>query len=277
MSASPDFPDLPQGWSEEIQGTERVWSCKKQNLKSLLVVHGFGENSNRYRHLPFYLQNQFSKITALDLPGHGTSPEKKGDCDRFSDFTDRVTKSLKPEMTHILGHSFGGLVVLKLLKMDALKSMKSVLVSAPLLKLAVPAPALKAFAGRLIEPLLPHLQLENEIDPSVVSRDLKVVDWYSKESLNHSKITPRTFVEMTKAMKEISQWKGPLQQKFGLILPFGDRLVDPSFNFKFFNELQIEKSGSKQLLGFPGFFHESMNDLGKGLVFNALEDFYSKL
>ncbi len=191
MSASPQFPDLPPGWTEEITGFRRIWSAKTPSNKQLTIVHGFGENSNRYRHYPHYLRFQFSKITAVDLPGHGRSPEKRGDCNRFSDFENRVLEVLEPG-GNILGHSFGGLVVLKLLMDGKLTQQSSILISAPLLKLAVPAPYFKALAGRWMEPLLPHLQLENEIDPVVISRDPLVVEAYGKDPLNHSKITPRT-------------------------------------------------------------------------------------
>lgn len=276
MSASPSFPDLPAGWVEEIRGYERVWKSPATNLPTLLIVHGFGENSDRYRHVPHFLQNHFSNVVAIDLPGHGRSPEKRGDCQRFSDFTDRV-KSVLGSASHILGHSFGGLVVLKLLKMGALNYQKSIVVSAPLLQLTKPAPFVKALAGRMIEPILPHLQLENEIDPAVVSHDESVVRAYKADPLNHSKITPRMFKEMTKAMDEMKVWQGPALkegQKFAMIAPLADPLVHPPTNLNFYEKLKVGPAAMKQLFPFEGFFHESMNESGKAAVFAALDRFY---
>lgn len=283
MSASPRFPDLPKHWNETkgfvIKGEVhyRLWKTHSpQTGKHLVVVHGFGENSNRYRHFPFYLDGIVDSILAIDLMGHGLSKGRRGDCNRFSEYTDRViiaAQELLASVTgsvHWFGHSFGGLITLSLLKQEKLKAMTSIMVSAPMLGLAFPPPPVKKFFGELIEPILGHLSLKNEIDGAILSHDVTVPEAYAKDPLNHDRITPRTFVQMTKAMKMIRGWEGPIDKPLLVLLPLEDQLIDAKATMNFFSALKTAGTGKKQLQTFPGFFHESFNETHKGIAFNAL-------
>lgn len=286
MTASPHFPDLPPHWQESIYKTAgdslqaRHWFDESkregQVRRTLFIVHGFGENGNRYRHWPHYLDGIVSSIFALDLPGHGLSEGKRGDCESAATFHRALTRSfhdlspLAEGSVHGLGHSFGGLLVLSLWRERLLPPMNSVIVSAPLLGLAQEPPRIKRSVGEWIEPLLGHLSLANEIDPAVLSREDSVITRYTNDPLNHDRITPRTFVEMTRLMKEVSAWEGPVDRPFSMILPLGDRLVDAGKSFRFFRGLQTTGRGKKVLHTFPGFYHESFNDKDRALPFNAL-------
>lgn len=290
MSASARFPDLPTHWHEgtfkvlDNRYHIRLW--KDQNHtggRVLVIVHGFGENSNRYRHFPHYLNHQFDTIVAIDLYGHGLSTGARGDSQDFSNFTDDVINGINEALTgvvgelHWLGHSFGGLITLCLLKSGHLKKFKSVAVSAPFLALAMIPPAAKVFFGRLLEPVLGHLSLRNEIDLRVLSHETSVIAAYAADPLNHDRITPRTFVGMTRAQTEIIGWHGPIQQPFLCMIPLADPLVDARTSLRFFNQLKVEGSGQKNLQTFAGFFHESFNETHKGLAFNAYSNFIESL
>lgn len=283
MSASARFPELPSHWSESkslvAQGKIHVrhWKNPKSKIgRNLLVVHGYGENSNRYRHFPFFLDDLVDSIFAFDLIGHGLSTGARGDCQRYSDYTDTLMMAVNevlanvPGSCHWFGHSFGGLITLSLMKNSRLEAMKSVIVSAPFLALAYPPPPAKKFFGELIEPILGHLSLKNEIDLGVLSHDPSVAQAYAGDPLNHDRITPRTFVQMTKAQTEIRAWKGPIDKELLVILPLADPLVSAQTTFQFYMNLTSTGLGKKVLQEFPGFFHESFNEKDKSLAFNCL-------
>lgn len=290
MSASSEFPDLPNHWREAtfkvLNDRYHVRSWKDSNHtggKVLVIIHGFGENSNRYRHFPHYLDNQFDTIVALDLYGHGLSAGNRGDSKDFSSFSTDVIEAVTEALTgakgefHWFGHSFGGLITLCLLKAGKLDKFKSVSVSAPFLGLSMTPPAAKVFFGRLIEPILGHISLKNEIDLRVLSHEKTVITAYAGDPLNHDQITPRTFVGMLKAQKEIKNWHGPIKTQFFCMIPLADPLVDSKMSLRFFVELKVEGKGKKTLQTFPGFFHESFNETDKAIAFNAFSNFIESL
>ena len=63
MAASKYFPGIPSDWTESTQYTVnnqlhiRIWSKKNLGpyVRTLLLVHGQAEQSDRYTHFPFYL------------------------------------------------------------------------------------------------------------------------------------------------------------------------------------------------------------------------------
>jgi alpha-beta hydrolase superfamily lysophospholipase len=175
---------------------------------------------------------------------------------------------------HWLGHSFGALITLDLLKKKRLEFVKSCVLSAPFLGLTHPAPPVKKFFGELLEPVLGHLSLTNEIDPKVLSHDPSVAPAYVADPLNHDRITPRTFVEMMKKIEEIKAWHGPVELPLLTMIPLDDPLCDPRMSWNFFQQLQNPR---KKLQTFPGMFHEIFNEAQKDLGFNCLANWLEEL
>ena len=83
---------------------------------SLLLLHGFLENSSMWENLIPELEERF-QIIIIDLPGHGTSPEPQA-------YTlPEVANTIKDLLEHlniaslaVLGHSMGGYIALELKK-----------------------------------------------------------------------------------------------------------------------------------------------------------------
>lgn len=307
MPASPQFPDLPATWIETTEvlpssGTfMRIWSRRDlttrsrhdlttgsrnglaQNPRVLFVVHGFGEHSDRYRHWPFYLNNDVDQIVTSDLYGHGKSPGGRGSCRTSEDWLSGIELAFKHAESNlrqqfsgarvaVLGHSFGGLLVIEMCRQKRWHNVKHIFVSAPLMGLVTQPPAWKTAMGRMIEPLFPQLPLVNEISPEVVSHDPLVIQTYADDPLNTDKITPRAYVQMTELMERTRQETSPLGYPLTLILPGADPLVDARITFKWFQKLETDSSTPKNILGFPGFRHESFNEVHKAIVFNALSN-----
>lgn len=299
MPASPIFPDLPADWTENeikvVNGSIhlRQWLKRQRSPegrpKALFVVHGFGEHSDRYRHLPSELGAHVDVVIAFDHWGHGKSAGSRGDTERAATWLDTTLGAWKeaqkicPEHDWTwLGHSFGGLITLALLHRSLLPPVQNLFVSAPLLALKMKVPPIKKKMGELIEPILPHLSLKNEIDPHVVSHDLTVVKHYKDDKLNHDRITPRAFLEMNLLMDEVRAWNpakyAPVTQGLSgqvaapllnLILPGADPLVDSATTREWFLRLD-ESQQPKKLFELPGFFHESLNEKERALAFNIL-------
>lgn len=84
--------------------------------KNLVLLHGFGFSSGIFQTLIDKYKNQYA-ITAIDLPGHGSSADHK--CDEW---IPEIIKILPPKPI-LLGWSLGGLLAIKianLIKVDKL-------------------------------------------------------------------------------------------------------------------------------------------------------------
>lgn len=289
MAASPNFPKLPDDWVEEIVREDglslRVWfHPKSASLPALYIVHGYGEQSGRYLHFPHYLRSACGAIAAIDLPGHGLSDGRRGHCEKFEEFPAAALKGLamfKAWLTrrglgstalHWMGHSFGGLTTLAVMRDSPPADVRSWIVSAPELALSMPVPKIKKFVGELIEPFLPRLSLYNEINGASLSKEPSVGEEYVRDPLNHSVITPRMFKQMTLAMESVSGWRGPVPAPTLFLVPLMDQVVDGMKTFAFVRNL---KTGGApvRLQTLPGVCHESFNDWERGPVLNLLENY----
>jgi alpha-beta hydrolase superfamily lysophospholipase len=288
MAASPFFPKLPAGWSEEsltIQNGSlhlRIW--KSGNLsrgRFLYLIHGQGEQSDRYEHFPHYLNNVVDAVIAIDMPGHGKSKGIRGHIENFDQYSDAaiagfqaafewMKKSASQVQAHWLGHSMGGLITLRTLLKEQGLPLKTVTVSAPLLDLALPVPKVKKFFGELVEPILGSLKLSNELDGSLISHDPEVAKAYDTNPLNHNYVTPRFFVNLTKEMPLVRENTGPFAYHLMVLVPLADRIVSWKAAYHFYTDLKMAEGKRKILTSFPNFFHESFNDIGKERAFTAL-------
>ena len=303
MKCAPSFPDLPKQWVEKdirVSGKFflRCWHKKNWGKgRTLFIVHGFGEHSQRYEHFPHYLQDNLDNIIAMDLPGHGQSKGARGHCESFSEIDESfvncfeeslsaISKETTITQSHIFGHSFGGLTVLhtflnffedadaKFKQWEKSFRLRSLIVSAPLLGLALEVPPIKKAVGEFIEPYLGWVPLKNEISNNVLSHDPEVGPTYLKDPLNHAWITPRMFVQMNKAMKEVCDSKLQLPCPFMGVIPLDDRIVSATKNQEILNAIAVssdnKKSVAKKIVEYPDFFHESFNESEKEKPFSEL-------
>lgn len=289
------FPGLPEDWVSEwetfpsadqkLQLFQVVHHPKDwQGHRALLIVHGMGEHGGRYLHAPHYLRGAVDAVYCLDQRGHGRSEGLRGHCDRFSEFTDdlalaisRIHQQLSAKFgkaeLHVLGHSFGGLVVLRTLFLNATLPVKSAIISSPLLGIKVKVPLAKKLVGIALSDLWGTLQVTNEVDPSHLSHDPAVAKAYRSDRLVHNKITSRMYTEMTQAMEDTVSREAGFAYPMDMIVSLQDDIVDPDVTQKFFRDLKLR---DKQLKTFPSFFHEPFTELGKEKAFEEVSTWIAK-
>ena len=156
---------------------------------SVFIVHGLGEHLGRYDNVTNTLKEY--NLFLLDLRGHGKSGGKRGHVMRFDEYLDDID-SLRNEVkgfikgkTFILGHSMGGLIVLRY-AIYRPEGISGVVASGPLLGVNVKVPKIKDVIGRLVANLAPGLSMSNEIDTGKLSHDKAVVDAYNNDPLVHA-------------------------------------------------------------------------------------------
>jgi pimeloyl-ACP methyl ester carboxylesterase len=83
----------------------------------VLLVHGLGGSANGYYRLLFSLSRRFSVVHALDLPGHGLSPEARGgplSLEGQQEVLEHYAANVVRHPSLVVGNSLGGAMTLRL-------------------------------------------------------------------------------------------------------------------------------------------------------------------
>jgi len=97
-----------------IQGVETNYKNIGKG-KLLLILHGWGSNSEKWQGIGELLSKNGMKVIILDLPGFGNSqkPSKVWGLDDYCQFIWGFINFLNLEKFYLLGHSFGGALAVK--------------------------------------------------------------------------------------------------------------------------------------------------------------------
>lgn len=285
------YPGLPDHWQTEWEtllaadGKTKLFAFSHRKKapaviqKVLIISHGFGEHGGRYLHFPHFLDSAVDAIYVHDHRGHGRSEGMRGDAPTFDTLVDDLKCviqhvsakyfAVNPRAEiHLLGHSLGGHIGLRLGFLHPNLPLKTFQISAPYLALyKEPSIVLRASA-RILAHTWGSLSLTAAVDPAVISRDERVVENYGMDRLNHSRMTPRFYASMMQAQTDTRRRTNGLHYPLALHVPLGDRLVDTETTLKFFGALENE---GKRLFEYPDFRHEPMNDVGKEKFFDNMK------
>jgi len=168
----------------------QYWQAK--NTKAVVVlVHGMGEHSGRYKHVAKKMtENDFS-VVAFDHFGHGKTTGKRGHNPSFEAVLESVSKTIEkakeffPNVPIFLyGHSMGGNTVINY-GIKKTNDLKGIIATSPFLKLAFDPPKIKLALGKLLQKIAPSITMGNELDANDISREKVEVDKYVNDPLLH--------------------------------------------------------------------------------------------
>ncbi|MDR1928343.1 MAG: alpha/beta hydrolase [Oscillospiraceae bacterium] len=116
----------------EIQG-QSIFYTQAGEGEAVLLLHGWGTDQSLFAPLIQLLAKR-CRVLALDFPGFGQSPEPSfaWSLEEYADCVLRFLQALGIERCSLLGHSFGGRVILKLAarRLPSPKLQKLILVGA---------------------------------------------------------------------------------------------------------------------------------------------------
>ena len=233
----------------------------------LVLSHGLGEHSGRYGHVMDRLAGQGISVWAIDHQGHGQSGGSRGHIDRFDQYlkdlkqvVDMARKGKPEDMKcFLLGHSMGGLIVLRFAELFT-DAVDGVLASSPGLAPAMKIPVVKGGAAKLISNIWPTLTFDNELEPSNLSHDPSIVQAYINDPLVNRRISARWFTEFLSAMDGTNANVAAIRIPTLMQVAGSDRLVEPQTSKKFFESLTTK---DKTLFFYDDLYHEIYNELGQ--------------
>lgn len=257
-----------------------VWQPAGPVRAGVLLLHGFGEHSGRYDDVARSLAERGILVIAPDARGHGRSGGRRGHVLKFNEYLDdldQLQDRLLPELGlvpswFVLGHSMGGLMALRYILRHGPR-YKGLILSNPLLGLAVKIPRIKAVFGRLVSSIVPSLTLGNELNPDDLSRDPEVGRAYVADPQVHRVVTARWFTEMLNAVEQTHQQAvNGLRIPVLFLLSTDDRIADANAARTLFERM----SGAKELKIYTGMYHELFNDFDRAQVFADLNEWIDR-
>ena len=258
-----------------------LWTWRRPTITpraETLIIHGFGEHSRRYEALTDHLAANHCSVTGYDQRGHGKSEGGRGHVERFSDYEDdlaviisRVASQSGGLPLFLIGHSMGGLITLRYLARND-PALRGAVVSAPLIGVAARVPPHKLMIGKLSAALMPRLTLNNEIDPSVLSRDENVGLAYAADPLVHRVVSAKWFAEATRAMEDVVRRAPEMTLPVLIMHGTEDKLASYEATARLYPSIG---SKDKEFVTYTGYYHELFNEPEKQEVFTKVTDWIS--
>lgn len=247
----------------------------------LIIVHGFGEHSGRYRHVVDTLQTDLA-IYALDHRGHGRSGGKMNYVKRFSDFLADV-KTLEgivlekhpDKPLFILGHSMGSIITSHFMAENENQDRySSVILSGTGADFGPEINSMTLMLARVLSFLAPKAYIPSNLDPNFISRDEEEVELYKNDPLvNYAKISGRLGGEMLKRtglMKEAAD-----KIKVPALVQIGseDMTFHPDSRQVLIDSIANDK---KELKVYEGYRHEVYNEVDRDVVLGDLKNWINQ-
>jgi alpha-beta hydrolase superfamily lysophospholipase len=234
----------------------------------LLLSHGLGEHAGRYAPFAANLAARGITVAAPDHRGHGRSGGQRGHVARFSRFADdfeAVRAAVAPRdglPVFVLGHSLGGLIVIRWMQAYRRAKVRGVILSAPLLGVALRAPAWKLAISGVLSRWLPRVPFTSGVDPEKLSSDAAYIRSYHDDPLVHGRVTPRLYTELMAATEAAFAECAVLRDPPILVLvPGDDRIVDAAAVTRFAESLP----GEVAVRHYPRMRHEVLNEADRAL------------
>ena len=230
---------------------------------AILWVAGWSDHRTRWKRPAERLSNAGYAVYVLDQRGHGDSAGTRGHLSRFSQLLSdlqafRRLVRLKADIPQILlGHSFGGLVVLRYLETQPSDPVARAVLSAPWLALARPVPIIKRIASRPLADLWPSLQLKTGLDTTRLSRDPAVAAAYLADPAVHHVMTPGAWREIQWAERSVPADAHRIDVPLLFLLAGKDGIVDVERARSFADGLH----GAVESRWYPEMYHELFLDV----------------
>jgi alpha-beta hydrolase superfamily lysophospholipase len=246
----------------------------------IAIVHGVTEHSGRYSALAQTFPSAQIGVCAFDLRGHGRSSGHRGHVDRWQDYTSDLDRFLRAiSAAHpgipifLFGHSLGSLIVLSYV-MEHSSTVRGAIVSGTAVEpVGIARPHLVVLA-RAFSLIWPTFSIP--VRPkgrAVLSRDPKVETAFRTDPLVLKSMTARFGAQALAMIASVKRRAHSVRLPLLVIHGGADSLNTVAGAQQFFNEVD---SADKQMIIYPGSYHEPHNDLDRDKVLADLGDWIER-
>jgi alpha-beta hydrolase superfamily lysophospholipase len=243
-----------------------------ENVKAIVIlVHGIGEHSGRYRNWSARFNSKGIGFAALDLPGHGKSDGKRGHIagyDLVNEMLDTIITQCRktfPQLPLFLyGHSLGGGMVLQYV-LKTKPKLTGVIVTSPFLKLSFEPSKAKLRLASVMKRIFPSFTQPSGLIVEHISHDRSAVDAYRNDPLVHDLISAGVFHDAMAAAAYSLKNASNLSIPMLLVHGSEDLITSPSGSTDF-----ASKANNVTLRIWEGGYHELHNETFADDVFEYI-------
>jgi len=230
---------------------------------AVIIFHGLGDHAGRFDKVGRALAGRGLAAHALDLPGHGRSDGPRGHIRSWRDLresVDRLVERVSPpdggRPLLALGHSMGALVALDWMYRNPGR-VRALVLSAPPFELAMKPLVFKVWLARLAERLVPALTQDDQIPPSLLSRDPEVIRAHRADPLVHRRVSARFYVEYLRTRTALAARAPELPVPTLVIQGGSDPVASAPAAERWAHRTP---RGLTTIRVFPGLLHEVLNE-----------------
>lgn len=252
------------------------WESDQEPRAVIVIIHGAFEHHGRYKWLIEMWRTSRYHVLMGDLPGQGTtSRSKRGHIDSFDEYIEEVDswvrEAAKWELPiFVMGHSMGGLVLIRLLQEKKLHLAGAIL-SSPCLGLAQhPSKFLEAISIGL-NIVKPKLMVSPKLSVDLITRNLEVQRNDVNDSLYVTKVSVRWYRELLTGMRQAFEKSEQTLDIPILVMQGGnDKLVDKAAVRKWFDQIKLKEKHFKE---WDKCYHEIFSEPERDGIFQFSNDF----
>jgi len=241
----------------------------------VLIVHGLGEHSGRFRHVMQHLAGRGFLCGAVDLRGHGKSEGRRGDAMCYADLLGDLRAAAEcfcgGTPFFLYAHSFGGQVAIHAL-LAGLPGVQGMVLTSPWLDLAFQPPRWKLLLAQLARRAMPGLIQQTGLSLERLGRDIDFLKTMPELELVHHRISVRLYHALTAAAAKARARAREFSTPFLLIHGEADDVTSDRASSEFF---QKSSAQDKTLCLLPGVRHEPHNDFGREEVLEEIAQWLS--
>lgn len=240
----------------------------------VVLLHGVGEYARRHNRLAVYLTRAGFSVYAMDLPGHGHSPGRRGHIGS----TDSIMRDINILITYarehcpdvpffVMGHSMGGNLALShRYYFGGSCGAAGYIASSPWLVLKHPPSGAKLFLARVGRVVAPSLSVRIGLDPRDVCANPVKNELDAGDMPNHDFISPMTSLSRLEDAARVLEAAGQHGPPVYLLHGSADNICDVEGSRRF-----AAACGNCTYRELPGLSHETMNeepfeDIIRGIV-----------
>jgi alpha-beta hydrolase superfamily lysophospholipase len=241
------------------------WSTTDDSRGDVVLLHGYGDYSSRYRDFARELNGAGYDVYGIDFAGFGRSGGDRGLIRDFENLRSDVatlvhqiagSRSARP--IHTMGHSIGGVIAVSMLSVDGCQELITTGIAlSPLVAVSASPPKVILPAVRAIAALVPRFPT-NSVVPEQISNDPQTIaDFVADPFIFRGKVPLRSGVQMMSAAEALLADAPSIAQPVLIMYGTGDVFADSDGSQELYSRLG---SSDKRILEISGGWHELLFD-----------------
>lgn len=245
---------------------------------SLIILHGWGDHSGLYGEAARRFAASGLEVFGLDQRGAGLSPGPRGHIERFAQYLADVqylrkhVAGVAPGPQVLLGHSFGGFVVLRYLE-TAPEGLAGAIAAAPFVDFKVRPAGWKVGLARILADVAPRFGISTGLDYEHRSRDPGVHAAVRADPLCHDVMTPRAWRETMAAISALGRERDRIAVPLLVLLAGDDWIVSTPATRAFAGQL----GGSVEVAELSGMYHDLFHEPDRERAYTAVESWLDRI